>query len=183
MTSQNNLEKFNKVYDETYFDVLNFIVIKCHNINDANDILQETYLEFWKKQPKLEMENSKFKNYLIGIASNKIKKHYTLISKLKELSIFTKTIEDLELVENIKDAIDIEKYVIDKECFSNLWTYIKSEKNQKIPRIFYMYYELNYSIKDIAKILNVNESYIKNSIYRTLKKLNLKLKEEDINVK
>ena len=73
--------------------------------------------------------------------------------------------------------------MIDKECFSNLWTYIKSEKNQKIPRIFYMYYELNYSIKDIAKILNVNESYIKNSIYRTLKKLNLKLKEEDINVK
>ncbi len=179
MTSQENLEKFNKIYDETYSDILKFIVIKCHNINDANDILQETYLEFWKKLTELKIEDDKVKNYLIGISSNKIKKHYTLISRLKEISIFNKTTDDLEIIDNIKDEIDIEKYVIKEEYFSKLWGYIKEEKNQKIPKIFYLYYELNISIKDIAKILGVSESYVKNSIYRTLKKLNLKLKEED----
>lgn len=179
MTSQENLDKFNKVYDETYSDILNFIVIKCHNINDANDILQETYLEFWKKQSLTEFDYSKIKNYLIGIAANKIKKHYTLVSKLKELSIFSKTTEDLEMVDSIKDEIDIEKYVIDSEYFNNLWKYIKEEKNQNIPKIFYLYYESNIPIAEIAKTLNVSESYVKNSIYRTLKKLNLKLKEED----
>ena len=46
MTSQESLDKFNKVYDDTYYDILNYIIIKCHNVNDANDILQETYLEF-----------------------------------------------------------------------------------------------------------------------------------------
>lgn len=179
MTSQKSLNKFNKIYDETYSDILKYIVIKCHKICDANDILQETYFELWKKIQKLEIDDNKLKNYLIGIATNKIKKHYTLISKLKELSIFDKTTDDLEIIDNIKDEIDIEKYVIDSEYFNNLWKYIKEEKNQNIPKIFYMYYETNIPIAEIAKTLNVSESYVKNSIYRTLKKLNLKLKEED----
>ena len=44
MASENNLNKFNKIYDETYSDVLKYIIIKCHDINDANDIIQEVYL-------------------------------------------------------------------------------------------------------------------------------------------
>ncbi len=179
MTSQENLDEFNKVYDETYTDVLNFIIIKCHNINDANDILQETYLEFWKKLAYQQIDKEKYKSYLLGIATNKIKKHYTLISKLKELSIFNKTEDNLEIVDNLKDKINIENYFINQEYFSKLWQYIKEEKNQKIPKIFYLYYELNYSIKEIAQIFKVSDSYVKNSIYRTLKKLNLKLKGED----
>ena len=103
MTSQKGLDKFNKVYDDTYSDILKFIVIKSHNINDANDILQETYLEFWKKMQKLEMDDNKLKNYLIGIATNKIKKRYTLVSRLKELSIFDKTVDDLQVIDSIKD--------------------------------------------------------------------------------
>lgn len=179
MTSQKGLDKFNKVYDDTYSDILKFIVIKSHNINDANDILQETYLEFWKKMQKLEMDDNKLKNYLIGIATNKIKKRYTLVSRLKELSIFDKTVDDLQVIDSIKDEIDIEKYIINCEYFDKIWNIIKSEKNQNIPKLFYLYYELDISIKEISKILDVSESYVKNSIYRTLKKLNLKLKEED----
>lgn len=181
MTSQENLDKFNKIYDETYSDVLNFIIIKCHNVNDANDILQETYLEFWKKMSNLEIDNSKIKSYLIGIAINKIRKHYSFLSKLKEISIFSKNKEELEIVDNIKDKINIEKYVVEEECFKELWDYIKHSKNQKIPKIFYLYYELNYSIKNIASLLGVSESYIKNSIYRTLKKLKFEFKEENEN--
>ena len=48
MASKSNLDLFNKIYDETYSDILKYIIIKCHDINDANDIIQEVYLEFWK---------------------------------------------------------------------------------------------------------------------------------------
>ena len=44
MASGNNLNKFNKIYNETYSDVLKYVIIKCHDINDANDIIQEVYL-------------------------------------------------------------------------------------------------------------------------------------------
>ena len=48
MTSQIYLKDFDQVYDETYLDVLRFIVCNSININDVNDILQEVYMELFK---------------------------------------------------------------------------------------------------------------------------------------
>ncbi len=87
MTSQSNLNKFNVIYDNTYSDVLNYIIIKCHNVSDANDILQETYLELWKILNKKELTDDNIKSYLIGIAINKIKKHYSLLEKMNFISL------------------------------------------------------------------------------------------------
>lgn len=67
MASQKDLNDFKKIYDETYYDVLRYIVIKCHNINDANDILQETYIELWKKINKNNFDEINIKNFIIGI--------------------------------------------------------------------------------------------------------------------
>lgn len=37
-----------KIYKETYSKVLKFAVIKCRNLDDVNDIIQDTYLELLK---------------------------------------------------------------------------------------------------------------------------------------
>ena len=74
MASQSNLKLFNSVYDKTYSDILKYIIIKCHNVNDANDIIQEVYLEFWKILNKKKIDDLNIKSYLISIAINKIKK-------------------------------------------------------------------------------------------------------------
>ncbi len=47
MASQQNLYKFNEIYDKTYLDLSKYVIIKCHNINDTHDIMQEIYLELW----------------------------------------------------------------------------------------------------------------------------------------
>lgn len=167
MTSQNNLKRFNRIYDETYSEVLKYIIIKCHNINDANDIIQDTYLEFWKILGKKNIEESNIRSYLIGIAVNKIKKHYTLIQKLKTISLFDND-KDIE----VKSNINIEELTIKNNDWILIWNYIKNKKNQDIPKVFYLYYKLELSIKEIAKELDVKESYVKNLIYRTLKELN-----------
>lgn len=88
MTSQDDLYKFNEIYENTYRELLKFIIIKCHNISDAKDIMQETYLVFWKIMNKKVFNNINMKSYLYGIASNKIKKHYTLHQKIKTISLF-----------------------------------------------------------------------------------------------
>ena len=165
MTSQNNLKQFNNIYEETYSDILKYVIIKCHNINDANDIIQDTYLEFWKILNKKNIEESNIKSFLIGIAINKIKKHYTLIDRIRTISIFN----DTEI--SIKSNINIENLIIKNNDWSLIWEYIKNKKNQDIPKIFYLYYKLELSIKEISKELNVTESYVKNLIYRTLKEL------------
>jgi len=167
MTSQSNLKKFNNIYDETYYDILKYIIIKCNNINDANDIIQDVYLEFWNILNKKDIQDDNFKSYLIGIAVNKIKKHYSLISKIKRINIF----DNNEEIDNIKDNIDIEDLIIKNDDWNIIWKYIKNKKNQDIAKIFYLYYKLELSIKEISIELNVSESYVKNLIYRTLKEL------------
>lgn len=163
-----NLKRFNKIYDETYFDILKYVIIKCHNINDANDIIQDVYLEFWKILNKKDIEYTNINSYLIGIAINKIKKHYALIQRIKSITLFNTE----DTIDNIKSNINIESIIINNEDWDSVWNFIKCKKNQDIPKIFYLYYKLEMTIKDIAKELDVTESYVKNLIYRTLKELN-----------
>ncbi len=171
MASQSNLYKFNKIYDETNLELLKYVIIKCHNVNDANDIMQETYLELWKILNKKMLSDINIKSYLIGIANNKMKKHYSLLQKLKTVSLFEKNEKDMELIDTIEDKVDINNLIIKNDNWSMIWAYIKGKKNQDISKIFYLYYKLELSIKDISNELKVSESYIKNLLYRTLKEL------------
>ncbi len=171
MTSQANLYKFNEIYDKTHLDLLKYVIIKCHNINDTKDIMQETYLELWNIINKKELSDVNIKSYLIGIANNKIKKHYTLLQKLKTVSLFETNDKDIELIDTIEDDMDINDLIIKEDNWNTIWKYIKGKKNQDIPKVFYLYYKLELSIKEIAKELNSSESYIKHLIYRTLKEL------------
>ena len=175
MASQSNLYKFNDIYDKTYLDLVKYVIVKCHNINDTNDIIQETYLELWNIISKKELSDINIKSYLMGIANNKIKKHYTLLQKIKTISIFEKNDNDIELIDLLEDKINIENFVIQKDNWITIWQFIKNKKNQDIPKVFYLYYRLELSIKEISKELKVSESYIKNLIYRTLKELQKKI--------
>lgn len=171
MTGQLNLYKFNEIYDKTHLDLLKYVVIKCHNINDTNDIMQETYLEFWNILNKKELSDINIKSYLIGIANNKIKKHYTLLQRFKTISLFETNDKGIELIETLSDSMNINEIIIREDNWNTIWKYIKGKKNQDIPKVFYLYYKLELSIKEISKELNSSESYIKHLIYRTLKEL------------
>ena len=171
MASELNLYKFNDIYDKTHDYLLKYVIIKCHNVNDTNDIIQETYLELWNILNKKELSDSNIKSYLIGIANNKIKKHYTWAQRLKTMSLFEPNDKDIELIDTIKDDVNINDIIIQEENWNTIWKYIKSKKNQDIPKVFYLYYKLELSIKEISKLLKSSESYIKNLIYRTLHEL------------
>lgn len=171
MASQINLYEFNEIYDKTHLDLLKYVIIKCHNINDTHDIVQETYLELWNIMNKKELSDINIKSYLIGIANNKIKKHYTLLQKLKTISLSQINNKDIELIETIEDDMNINDLIIKEDNWNTIWKYIKNKKNQDIPKVYYLYYKLELSIKEISKELKRSESYIKHLIYRTLKEL------------
>lgn len=173
MASNISLSKFNEIYDKTHLDLLKYIILKCHNINDTHDIFQETYLELWNILNKKELTDTNIKSYLIGIANNKIKKHYTIIQKIKTISLFETNKQDKELIENIKDQMNLNDLLIKEDNWNIIWQYIKNKKNKDIPKVFYLHYKLELSIKEIAKELKTSESYIKHLIYRTLKELQI----------
>ncbi len=79
---------FKKIYDSTYNKLIKYIACRCNNINDVDDILQETYLAFYKVLLNNKtIEN--YESYIYTIAKNNISKHFNSIENTsKTISIF-----------------------------------------------------------------------------------------------
>ncbi len=137
MINQKNLKIFNKIYDKTYNEVVKFMVCKCSNMDDVNDIVQEVYLSLYKKLAKLEkIEN--INSYILGIIKNKINKYYGFLYKFKTLSLNRKKDTD-EFFQNIPSNIDIEKITLENIDLEIIWKELKKKKII-IQKIFYLYY-------------------------------------------
>ena len=152
---------FERIYRETYYSTLKYITIKCNNIEDINDILQDTYVELFKILKKKVVHVEKYESYINGIANNIIKRHYSKSSKIRFV--------DDENIE-IADDIDLEQEFITKENAEDIWDFIKN-KDLITGKIFYLYYIFDMKISDVAKELELNESTVKTRLYRTMKQL------------
>lgn len=159
------LENFETIYHDTYDRTLRYLICNCANIQDVNDLLQETYLELYRllqKKKFLELDNSY--NYIIGIAKIRMKKHY---GKKRKQEI---PLENPDFNLEIPADIDIELEMIEKLNAEKVWNFVK-KKDMTIVRIFYLYYDLDLKISQIAQELNLTESKVKNLLYRTLKEI------------
>ena len=79
MSTQEALNKFQKVYDETYDDVLKYLACNVAKVSDAEDIIQDVYLALFKK-----IKKNTNNEYVFGIARNKLKDYYRFTYKHKE---------------------------------------------------------------------------------------------------
>ena len=171
-------QKFEKIYKDTYDYLLKFIVIKCYNINDVNDIIQDTYIELYKILKKNKKQIQNMDSFICGIAINIIKRYYHKKNKIVTL---LNNDEENDIFNSIPDDYNIEEKLITKENAERIWKYIENKDIDTI-KIFYLYFRFDEKILDIAKELNLNESTVKNKIYRTLKEIKKNFeKEEDKN--
>ena len=72
MSTQETLEEFEKIYQKTYDITLKYVICKCSNLEDVNDIIQEIYIELYKTL-KNEKEIKDINAFIHGIAKNKIR--------------------------------------------------------------------------------------------------------------
>lgn len=182
MSTQITLKDFETIYEETYDRTLKYIVCKCSNIDDVNDLIQDTYTELYsmlKRKKKLELDN--IANYVIGIANKKIKQYYGILYSLKISSLWIKE-NNKEKIMDIPSDIDIEAETLEILNANEVWQYIK-KKDIRVIKVFYLYYCLELKISQIAIELKISESNVKNILYRTIKdiKKNIKI-EGDIDV-
>lgn len=176
------LEDFEQIYNDTYNYTLRYILCKCSNIDDINDLIQETYVELYKvlqRKKYIVIEN--YQNYIIGIAKKKIQKYYGLLYKVKA-SLILNNIDYKEYELEIPANINIEMDIITKSKAEEIWKYIK-QKNTIVIKVFYLYYYLELKISEIANELNISESNVKNILYRTIKEIKKNIKiEGDLDV-
>lgn len=155
-------EKLKDIYDETYDEALKYVISKCRNIEYVQDIIQNSYVNFYKAMDKVEIKN--YRKYLFKIIKNEIFKTYGVMGILKNnIPLFSLNEEtNIESEENI----DIDSKVL---C-DDIYDYLK-EKDMLTFKIFILYFKFDMKIIDISKKLRISESNVKNRLYRTIKEL------------
>lgn len=171
-------KKFEEIYRKTYRYVLKYIVCKCQNLDDVNDLIQDVYVELYEvleKKHFIKLNNETA--YIIGIAKNILKKYYKNQYKDKENTLYlSNNVEELDI--EIISNYNLEANVINKENISKIWDYL-NKKNPLISKIFYLYYSYGLKISEISKELSINETNVKHYIYRTLKELEKNFGKEE----
>ena len=180
MSNPNVASRFDEIYNSTSKITLVYITAKCRNTADISDIIQETYMELYQVLIKRGVDYiTNDKAFVIRIAKQKISRYYSLLERLKIfISISTNNEDDVEidLSDFEANSFLLEDYAVNRILLESVQHFVHS-KPEIVQKIFYLFYELDLSIPEIAVALSMSESSVKNKLYRTLKEIRNLLSE------
>lgn len=174
MSNPNTASRFDEIYNSTSKAVLAFITAKCGRTADINDIFQDTYLELYQVLSKRGADYVTNGNaFVLRIAKQKIARHYSLLERLRFFISMTTTNKDgkeVELSDLEADAFLTEDFTVNQILLESARQFIQ-QKPEDVKKIFYLFYDVGLTIPEIARMLALSESGVKNKLYRTLKEL------------
>jgi RNA polymerase sigma-70 factor (ECF subfamily) len=179
MSNPNIASRFDEIYNSTNKAALGFITAKCGRTADIQDIFQDTYVELYQVLLKRGAEYiTNEKALVLKIAKRKVAKYYSLLERLRffvSANTVSEDGESVDLSDFEADSFLIEDYVVNQEMLEIAKSYVHS-KPETVQKIFYLFYDVELSISEISQELSINESSVKNNLYRTLKELRNLLK-------
>ena len=154
---------FERVYTLLFTPLYRYTFSRCHDNELANDVCQQTFLNFYKALPTYEPEKSPLA-YLFTIAKRLLINHH---DKNKVIT-FDETLLEIQS----DDRVDIIEEVHIKQLATSINDYLPQLTllEQEVIRL-YFYAELSY--KEISDILDHEEVYLRKIKERALKKLRI----------
>lgn len=146
-----------KLLDSYGNNILRLAYSYLHNLSDAEEILQETLLQYLKKSPGFESSEHE-KAWLLRVASN-LSKNRLDYNKIR-------------YADELNETLIAEE----KEDLSFVWEAVK-ELPDKYREVIHLHYYEGYPTAQIAKILKRNESTIRSDLRRGRERLKAILKE------
>lgn len=137
--------------------ILRYAYTYLHNMSDAEEVLQDTLVQFLKTAPEFESENHE-KAWLLRVAAN-LSKNRIRYNKLRET-----------------DELNEELVAEEREDLSFVWEAVKQLPQEQRACIHLFYYE-GYPTRDVARMLGRKESTIRSDLRRGREKLKKLLKE------
>ena len=138
--------------------ILRFAYSYVHNKEDAEDILQDTLIQYLRKAPVFENANHE-KAWLLTVCSN--------LSKNKIKS------NNMRRADELNEELVAEK----KEDLSYIWEAVKSLP-ENYREVIHLFYEEGYSTDEIAVLLSESGANIRTRLKRARAKLKEILREE-----
>lgn len=155
MTEQEFCEQYDKYKNTVYSVIFNYV----QNAEDTADLLQEVFIKLYSTDTNFTDDEHR-KAWLIRVSVNMCKNHLRAIKNRKNVVLE----EDIPYFDQTSDN-ELLKIVL------------TLPEKYRIP-IHLFYYE-DYSIKDIAAVLDLPESTVKIHLKRGREKLSKILKKED----
>ena len=163
--------RFDAIYDVTHKAVLVYIGAKCRRITDICDILQETYTELYRVLLKRGADYPiNDKAFVLRLARQKLARHYSLMQRLQMFVSLPERSEDSAPPDWDVNAFNTEEFAINSALLDEARTFLRS-KPQDVQRVFFLFYEMEQTIPQVARALGMTESNVKNKLYRTLKEI------------
>lgn len=138
--------------------ILRYAYTYLHNMSDAEEVLQDTLVQFLKTAPEFESENHE-KAWLLRVAAN-LSKNRIRYNKLRET-----------------DELNEELVAEEREDLSFVWEAVKSLP-VKYREVIHLFYHEGYQTAQTAKVLGRNESTVRSDLRRGREKLKEVLKGE-----
>lgn len=174
MSNPNITSRFDEIYSSTRKATLAYITAKCGRTSDISDVFQETYMELYQVLCKRGAEYvTNEKALVLQIAKRKIARYYSLLERMRLfVSMYTvnEDGDEIALSDLEADAFISEDFTVSHTALETAQQLINS-KPEDVQKVFYLMYDVELSIPEIAKALSMSESNVKNKLYRTLKEL------------
>jgi RNA polymerase sigma-70 factor (ECF subfamily) len=164
---------FNRVYGETFPSVSRYVVSKCGNILDVEDILQNIYTRFFRRIVKKghdDIDNPEA--FLINIAKFECKNYFGGLKKRSGVSAFSDYSEE-RMVEIEAEMSRTSKQLEDVLCNEMLARQIFEDvasRDAATGKIFYLHFVCDKKLEEISAELGLSLSAVKNKLYRTIER-------------
>jgi len=157
MSKEGDEEAFHKLYDEYVGRVFMFIRSRVSSREDALDITQDVFVDFWKGLSRFQFENEiKLWNLILTIASRKISRFY----RFRKV---TASLDDIETTLPAEENLS----VMDREILQTLLEKLSLRDREVVD----LRYFAGLPFAEIANMLGDNESAVKVRHHRAIRKL------------
>jgi len=164
---------FNQVYSDTIAALSRFVVNKCGNILDVEDILQNIYARFFRrilKKGHADIECPEA--FLINIAKFECKNYFAGLKKRSNVTAFGEYTDEqmyeieAEMSKNAKPLEDVLcNEMLARQIFEDI-----AATDELTGKIFYLHFVHDLKLDEIATELDISLSTVKNKLYRTIEK-------------
>lgn len=158
LIADGNLEAMNYIYELIKTDIYAYALSKVLNANDAEDIMQDTFIQIYKNAKQYNNFNKPMA-WIITIETNLINRYFEL----------KKRIVPLDIIDFDKEVIiqSNEDKLINDELIEELFSILSSNERQII--ILHLVSDMKF--KEISKVLNIPLSTVLSKYNRSMKKI------------
>ena len=151
---------FDRVYETTYRPLLKYAIVHLSDPTDAEDALQNVYLDFYRRIQRYGHLDVLFpKSFLLKMLKREIIEQYAEREKRN-----LRSLEDVS-EERLKDDLVFEDGVLDRALAQDILTQAKKLPRETY-RVFVLYYGYELSISEISKELGMGAEAVKSRLFR-----------------